>query len=337
MDQEVIQRGRSQSSPIPNCLCFTVPITEDTKEFVERLKRWHDDPALEPDLEKWYNETYRGLLPSPIVIKSAPKAAKVTSRWKPGKLPKSGFQSVDEAAEWAKATYPHIEWDFEGASIEAINPTISQFHKLAKEYPEVAAKLKYVGTHRGANTPRPGFQWDPNTWAHAARDGSYIGLNPTYYSDIVKFQSDLTICEQSSFHPYNCNSIESVVTHEFGHCVRSWLLESKQAFTRYVSADGFGLVEDTVRLWETQYGKRLSSISRYACEDEHEAWAETFSAMYHSEGKYAIAKKMKTLLKVVADPSKWRGDFTWVMNAPQDEREMIIEELKKLKRMLGIK
>ena len=43
-----------------NCLCTVAPLAEDTKEFVERLKKWRDDPASQPELEKWYNEVYLG-------------------------------------------------------------------------------------------------------------------------------------------------------------------------------------------------------------------------------------------------------------------------------------
>lgn len=43
-----------------NCLCTVGPIAENTQEFVERLKKWRDDPSSEPKLEEWYNEVYLG-------------------------------------------------------------------------------------------------------------------------------------------------------------------------------------------------------------------------------------------------------------------------------------
>ena len=51
--------GDEPPYPHPNCLCTVAPMTEDTQEFVERLKNWRDDPGSEPDLEKWYNEVYK--------------------------------------------------------------------------------------------------------------------------------------------------------------------------------------------------------------------------------------------------------------------------------------
>ena len=52
--------GDEPPYPHANCLCTVAPLVEDTKEFVERLKKWRDDPASQPELEKWYNEVYLG-------------------------------------------------------------------------------------------------------------------------------------------------------------------------------------------------------------------------------------------------------------------------------------
>ena len=42
----------------PNCLCVLVPVHEEPEKFVERLKKWRDDPTSDPELEKWYNDIY---------------------------------------------------------------------------------------------------------------------------------------------------------------------------------------------------------------------------------------------------------------------------------------
>lgn len=43
----------------PNCLCALVPIHEEPEKFVERLKKWRDDPTSDQELEKWYNNIYQ--------------------------------------------------------------------------------------------------------------------------------------------------------------------------------------------------------------------------------------------------------------------------------------
>lgn len=40
----------------PNCLCTLVPIHEPPDQFLNRLKKWRDDPESDPELEKWYQE-----------------------------------------------------------------------------------------------------------------------------------------------------------------------------------------------------------------------------------------------------------------------------------------
>jgi len=42
-----------------NCICTLVPVHEDPEKFVERLKKWRDDPSSDQELEKWYNEIYK--------------------------------------------------------------------------------------------------------------------------------------------------------------------------------------------------------------------------------------------------------------------------------------
>jgi len=44
--------GDEPSLPYPQCLCMASPIAENTNESVERLKRWRDNPASEPELEE---------------------------------------------------------------------------------------------------------------------------------------------------------------------------------------------------------------------------------------------------------------------------------------------
>ena len=43
----------------PNCICTLVPVHEEPEKFVERLKKWKENPASEPKLEDWYKNIYR--------------------------------------------------------------------------------------------------------------------------------------------------------------------------------------------------------------------------------------------------------------------------------------
>jgi hypothetical protein len=39
----------------PSCMCALVSQHEEPEKFVERLKKWSDDPSSDQELEKWYN------------------------------------------------------------------------------------------------------------------------------------------------------------------------------------------------------------------------------------------------------------------------------------------
>ena len=56
----VYPEGGEPMVPHPNCLCIQVPAHEPPEEFVQRLKEWRDNPQLQPDLERWYNDIYKG-------------------------------------------------------------------------------------------------------------------------------------------------------------------------------------------------------------------------------------------------------------------------------------
>lgn len=46
----------------PNCLCITLTVNEQPEQFVERLKRWNNNPMSEPGLEDWYQNIYKKIV-----------------------------------------------------------------------------------------------------------------------------------------------------------------------------------------------------------------------------------------------------------------------------------
>lgn len=43
----------------PNCICSLIPVHEKPEDFVQKLKRWKENPASEPKIEEWYQNIYR--------------------------------------------------------------------------------------------------------------------------------------------------------------------------------------------------------------------------------------------------------------------------------------
>lgn len=63
----------------PNCLCALVPVHEEPEKFVEKLKRWTENPESEPELEQWYQNIYKQGEGKAKLPKASQKAAESVS------------------------------------------------------------------------------------------------------------------------------------------------------------------------------------------------------------------------------------------------------------------
>jgi len=75
----------------PNCLCTLVPIHEEPEKFVEKLKRWTENPESEPELEQWYENIYKQGEDKAKVPKASQKAAESVA--------KTAAEAMDKIAE----------------------------------------------------------------------------------------------------------------------------------------------------------------------------------------------------------------------------------------------
>lgn len=50
------------------------------------------------------------------------------------------FKSIAEAERWARKNHPNINWSLAGCHVDALNPTLTEFQKLAEKYPDAAAR-----------------------------------------------------------------------------------------------------------------------------------------------------------------------------------------------------
>jgi hypothetical protein len=244
----------------------------------------------------------------------------------------SKAQTLDECKHWAEANYPHIKFEFDGADVDTIRPTLHQFDKLAQEWPEVASRLKYIGTRR--TFPR-------GEYAHATIDGTAIGLNPVFYGNPREFLRLLENDVATRWHPRGCHTIESVIAHEFGHAVHVWLRgQLGKSILPVVSVDGTGIVGETANNWLkhwTRNRKRaIKGLSRYAAEKEVEAFAEAFAAHYHQMGKKGTFLRSFGALLRELDRKKWLSDYKWLDEVEGEERVLAIQRIKDLRERLGL-
>jgi hypothetical protein len=151
-------------------------------------------------------------------------------------------------------------------------------------------------------------------------------LNQKFFNDRSKFEASLRAAEEKHVHPAGCNTIDSVISHEFGHCVWDYYTDvSKSQYAlidvvenpRFLSERGYGLgsVQGTVLAWNKE--QRANGLSLYAKkpdrwpwggEDEHhERFAEAFASLYHTpqEDQCSMVKNLGKLLNRISDESKW--------------------------------
>jgi hypothetical protein len=62
----------------PNTMSFLVPVHAQPDEMVEKIKEWAQNPAAQPELERWYNDVYKGFSAGPPggIIRERPWAEK---------------------------------------------------------------------------------------------------------------------------------------------------------------------------------------------------------------------------------------------------------------------
>lgn len=206
------------------------------------------------------------------------------------------FKTYQDAEKFLEAKFPDIVFDFKGTAPGVLNPSVKAFDELAREYPEVAERLKYFGTYKTKEIPyRTGqnvFQTTPpkstiskrihanfrgGEIAHASVDGLRIGINPKYYGDEKAMLEQLATSAATGFKSKaRIGRPESTLIHEWGHQVDNlFKREATQTFG-IVRADGSGTLGDVYARHRAKYKATETGVSRYATRNKDEGFAEMF-------------------------------------------------------------
>lgn len=216
-----------------------------------------------------------------------PKAPKAPPKPKPPPGPEAPPKLLRDHKDfeaWAKKNWPKVDWDFAGVAPELLSEIAENFYARGKDFPEVMQRLEYVGTYK-TRAPK-GFKnhkWKETTYAHADRQGRFMGLNPKWFNDPEGLRKSLAHNIKIGWNPAGTNSAAATVDHEFGHLVDFWIREelSNKTFTGSFEGDGFGFTAEILDAWKAQK-KATTELSRYAMENEMEGFAEAFSSLRHS-------------------------------------------------------
>ena len=238
---------------------------------------------------------------------------------------------MGEALGWARGKYPGIDFDIKDVGLDTLRPTLTQFDKLATEYPEVADRMNRIYSGSPSSDSLSG------AYAWASRDGKEIGLGSKWYGNAAKYLDSLRECVETKWHPTGCDSIESVVTHEFGHHVMNWMVAQKGSLLEYVLPSGFGYVSELPRFWSDKNIRQRNKISQYARKSMEEFFAEAFAQLEHAPSPSIAAQRLAKIIDAARDGGRRIVDHKWQFDAKDPEtRARVAEAAKRLREELEL-
>ncbi len=229
----VYPKGQEPAYPAhPNDLCSLIPQHEEPKDFVERLRKWRDNPASDPALEDWYNNIYsQGLVPGGLTGSPAITALTAT----PPPAPSS-------RQVWERAVESLIGGD-DGAAVDLANIVRSEFDASLAIVPRFLSRVRMDRSGMAKQGLKEVFEGLACLPLQATRDNTYLS-HLTLGDDIGygvlgsynQISHTVRIAEQTFFGgldslvPGRTNVFETVL-HEVGHAAhRSMVWEDYRRF-----------------------------------------------------------------------------------------------------------
>lgn len=330
---------------------WVVPSRDDVRERVdadlESEKKWSTIRRTPKQWAEWRSKRESevvafssGVTPSTRVAAKAEdarkeKKPKVYKRNPSAALPKS-FASHLEAEMWLAEKYPSIRFDLDGVHPSLLRSVASSWHENARDWPEAASALEYVGTYKN----RRGTIEDAHI-AHV-RNGVELALNPRYYGDRARFEETARRCVKSGFlvgteDASAEQAAAHTVDHEFGHVLKNWIEGAGRRRNFAPSrADGFGNVADTLSLFHSKNAP-TARLSRYALTNDHEAFAESYAAIRGlPKSKWTqYTRRHHALLEITRNAPV--APLVEFYNLRGKERDAAIAEWERVADMIGLR
>jgi len=153
--------------------------------------------------------------------------------------PPGGWQRIEEAAAWAAANYPRLRFDLGALSVEGARVALSEWHALARAWPDAALTLWGFGGGGGA---------DPAALS-ADRRQLLIGDG---YEDAGAYEGTDHL---EGYGP------AAAITYCFGRLLASWLRSRREGLVPITAPDGFGRVDRVLALWQ----RRVRPTAELSC------------------------------------------------------------------------
>lgn len=273
----------------------------------------------------------RGTLPPPAMPPRPPAAPAA-----PALPPVPAFRTIAEAEAWARGEWPLIKWDLAGIDLGIAHELLTEFQRLAIEWPEVVSRLEYFGTYRKIKAAGSHFRWSKRTYAHASQDGCRIAFNPNRFGNAAALRASIAADAASGWHPPGTGTPASILTHEWGHQVDNFL--RNRTDWHVVEARPPGATTSLAGLLQELRARypATAQLSRYALKNEAEAFAEAFAALRYTPAAQRDAWTER--LGVLLDLSRgrtWRGLPPW-SGVSQTTQQITTLRLDAIRRRLGL-
>lgn len=273
--------------------------------------------------------------------------------------PLSSTSGVDEVESWISQRYPDTTFDLSGGiDANIARRAVVQYDKLAEQWPEVAKRLRYFGTYADESkriSPeryRSFSEFPGLENAHAWIDDQIFGINPLWFRNPIALEHSMQEGLLTGWFDAD-GSIESLITHEFGHMIGNYLdgLKSQRPFRMPDGSDvehEFPETGTISAMFSALFRKHdaTSQLSTYATTNLHEATAEAFANVVFKKGvdkngeSIELAERFKQFLnEFLASESSLSNDDAPVRkwdDLTESDQEIWLQERLKARKRFGI-
>ncbi len=207
-------------------------------------------------------------------------------------------KTVKEAEQWVKSNTSVVHVDYKGLDIKTANAMNEALSRHIALDPRLATKIKYYGTAQGQATMAYNldiesavqkfmsagydrakaeqfakvvvskYRIPSNSVAHYWKrtdDAAGIAFNKNAGKYFEQLEKNLARDVASGFHPDGCDTVKSMIDHEFGHALDDiFQIKSDPRFVSYIQ--------------NMSAAEKAAAVSRYGAVNDGEfiaeAWAE---------------------------------------------------------------
>lgn len=224
--------------------------------------------------------------------------------------------TIKEAEQWAKENTSIVNVDYKGLDVKTANAMNESLARHLELNPELASKMKYFGTTQSqaklayqldvdeiadkfvkvgydqdkaielAKGAAQKFKTSPNeiaSYLKRADDASGIAFNKNMGKSFDALEKRLSSDVKNGFHPTGCDTVKSMMDHEFGHALDDIYDISKSP--------------EVMEIFNTANVEYINSgLSRYALTDSKEFVAEAWAEYLNNPAPREISKKIGDLM-----------------------------------------